>query len=136
MSPAGIQLSRAKGWRKPAGAVVVARPSKWGNPFKVGEKIESDGPLWPYAMRSDPWATSLDQEWARSGGLLELKSVAPTRVEDVVAWYGWWFIEQPALMLTVEAELGGRDLACWCKVGAACHRDFLLSIANGGGNNE
>lgn len=31
--PCRIQLSRAKGWRKPAGAVVVSRPSKWGNPF-------------------------------------------------------------------------------------------------------
>jgi putative acetyltransferase len=29
-------LSRAKGWRKPEGAVVVARPSRWGNPFRVG----------------------------------------------------------------------------------------------------
>ena len=28
-----IQLSRARGWRKPAGAVVVARPTRWGNPF-------------------------------------------------------------------------------------------------------
>jgi hypothetical protein len=31
--PRRIQLRRAKGWRKPAGAVVVARPSRWGNPF-------------------------------------------------------------------------------------------------------
>jgi hypothetical protein len=32
-----IQLRRTKGWRKPVGAVVVARPTRWGNPFKVGE---------------------------------------------------------------------------------------------------
>ena len=31
--PERIQLRRSAGWRKPAGAVVVARPSKWGNPF-------------------------------------------------------------------------------------------------------
>ena len=37
LMPKRIQLSRKKGWRKPARAVVVARPSKWGNPFKVGE---------------------------------------------------------------------------------------------------
>jgi Domain of unknown function (DUF4326) len=30
-----VQLSRAKGWRKPQGAVVVARPGRWGNPFTV-----------------------------------------------------------------------------------------------------
>lgn len=30
-----LQLSRRAGWRKPAGAVVVARPSRWGNPFRL-----------------------------------------------------------------------------------------------------
>jgi hypothetical protein len=34
--PERIQLSRRKGWRKPENTVVVARPSKWGNPFRVG----------------------------------------------------------------------------------------------------
>ena len=31
-----VQLRRSKGWRKPAGAIVVARPSRWGNPFRLG----------------------------------------------------------------------------------------------------
>jgi Domain of unknown function (DUF4326) len=35
--PRRIQLSRRRGWRKPAGAIVVSRPSKWGNPFKIDE---------------------------------------------------------------------------------------------------
>ena len=35
-SPRRIQLRRAKGWRKPAGVVVVSRPSRWGNPFAIG----------------------------------------------------------------------------------------------------
>ena len=35
--PQRIQLRRAKGWRKPANAVVVARPSRWGNPHRVDE---------------------------------------------------------------------------------------------------
>jgi hypothetical protein len=34
--PRRIQLQRTKGWRKPAGAIVVARPSRWGNPFLLG----------------------------------------------------------------------------------------------------
>ena len=33
--PKRIQLSRKKGWRLPPGAVVVARPTRWGNPFKA-----------------------------------------------------------------------------------------------------
>ena len=33
--PCRIQQRRTKGWRKPAGAVSVARPGRWGNPFPV-----------------------------------------------------------------------------------------------------
>lgn len=31
--PKRIQLSRAKGWRKPRGAVKVDRSTNWGNPY-------------------------------------------------------------------------------------------------------
>lgn len=34
--PERVRLERKKGWRKPEGAVVVARPSGWGNPFRIG----------------------------------------------------------------------------------------------------
>jgi Domain of unknown function (DUF4326) len=34
-APKRVQLSRRAGWRKPPGAVVVSRPSRWGNPFVV-----------------------------------------------------------------------------------------------------
>jgi hypothetical protein len=37
-APRRIRLSRAKGWRKPANTAVVARPSKWGNPFRADAK--------------------------------------------------------------------------------------------------
>ena len=36
-APRRIRLSRRRGWRKPPGAVVVARPSKWGNPFLIDD---------------------------------------------------------------------------------------------------
>lgn len=32
--PERVQLRRARGWCKPAGAVVVARPTRWGNPHR------------------------------------------------------------------------------------------------------
>lgn len=37
MKPQRIQLSRKKGWRLPENTVVVSRPSKWGNPYRIGE---------------------------------------------------------------------------------------------------
>ena len=33
--PTRVQLRRTAGWRKPADAVVVSRPSRWGNPHRV-----------------------------------------------------------------------------------------------------
>jgi Domain of unknown function (DUF4326) len=37
--PERIQLRRSIGWRKPEGAIVVARPSRWGNPYRIGEGL-------------------------------------------------------------------------------------------------
>lgn len=35
-APKRIQLSRRKGWRMPPNTVSVARPGRWGNPYRVG----------------------------------------------------------------------------------------------------
>jgi Domain of unknown function (DUF4326) len=39
--PERVRLSRAKGWRKPENAVVVSRPTRWGNPYRTGDTLES-----------------------------------------------------------------------------------------------
>lgn len=40
--PRRVQLSRRKGYRKPAGAIVVSRPTRWGNPFAVARDADTD----------------------------------------------------------------------------------------------
>lgn len=35
--PRRIQRRRTTGWRMPPGAVYVGRPTKWGNPYRVGD---------------------------------------------------------------------------------------------------
>jgi hypothetical protein len=39
-APRRIQLRRTKGWRKPPDTVIVARPSRWGNPFPIGDAAD------------------------------------------------------------------------------------------------
>ncbi len=39
MKPQRIQLSRKKGFKLPPNTVVVSRPGKWGNPFKIGDDV-------------------------------------------------------------------------------------------------
>lgn len=35
--PTRVQLRRTKGWKMPPNTVSVARPTKWGNPYVVGD---------------------------------------------------------------------------------------------------
>jgi hypothetical protein len=37
--PKRIQRSRAKGWKLPANAIYVGRPTVWGNPYVVGSQL-------------------------------------------------------------------------------------------------
>jgi hypothetical protein len=122
--PERIQRKRTKGYRLPEGAVIVDRTSKWGNPFKVGERIDRDSELWPYVADMIP------------GGVGGLSAVKLTTVQQVVDAYAAWFVEQPALMLTAWDELAGRDLACFCKAGAPCHADYLIALVNDGDEEE
>lgn len=41
--PRRIQRKRTKGYRLPEGAIYVGRPTKYGNPFKVGDVNPEDG---------------------------------------------------------------------------------------------
>lgn len=121
--PERIQRKRTRGWRMPDGAVYVGRGTRWGNPFIIGEPINRDSDLWPYIAQQFP------------GGTAGFQSVKPLLRETVAVAHGWWFIEQPHLMLAVAEELGGRDLACWCPLPAPgeediCHAAFLLAMSN------
>ena len=118
--PKRLQRRRVKGWRKPDNCVIVTRPSRWGNPFKVGEKIRDDSPLWPYIAATVP------------GGAHGLVSLTLTTREQAVDLYSSWVIEQPHLMLSL-GELAGKDLACFCPLPAEgepdhCHAAFLIEL--------
>jgi len=100
--PERIQRSRQRGWRKPAGARVVTRPSKWGNPFRVGDII--DGVPIDAAEAVALYSAYLDEAMRTDQG-------------------------RAALNL---ATLRGVDLCCWCAPDQPCHADVLLELANPG----
>ena len=45
MAPQRIQRTREKGWKAPAGAVYVGRPTKWGNPIPASEPFTAEDPV-------------------------------------------------------------------------------------------
>ena len=113
MGPQRIQLRRTKGWRKPEGAVVVARPTKWGNPWRIGEPS-------PHG----------DGEPLTAAGAVAMYRET---IADLAYCLGdpLWNPD-PGFAESVRRELAGHDLACWCPLGQPCHADVLLEIANGG----
>lgn len=112
VTPSRIQLQRTKGWRKPEGAVVVARPSRWGNPFKVSKL--------PYESLSD----------ARALAVLEYR--AAIFKADMAVASGYKTVGETLVPSKEEIKqhLAGHDLACWCPLDQPCHADVLLELAN------
>ena len=132
VSPRRIRLRRTKGWRKPPGAVVVARPSRWGNPFRVVRVDDADGVWWRVSdesgtVRMDHLG-SQDQARASAVALFAEHIVAGGRYEYTAA-----------VLADLTEQLAGRDLACWCPLVNAdeqpvpCHADVLLQLANNNG---
>lgn len=97
-----IQMRRTKGWRKPEGAVYVGRPSKWGNPFRIGAA---------YCLHDDIFIT-------------------PHTAQEAVMLYRAWIDRSLRDFPDLLDELRGKDLACWCPLDAPCHADVLLELAN------
>ena len=99
-----IQRKRTKGWRMPENTVYVGRPTKWGNPFKVGDVIHRD-PL--YSGRDE---------------------VVRDNDHAVQLYEKWLFNQRSANQLV--SELIGKNLACFCPLDKPCHADVLLKLAS------
>lgn len=115
--PERIQLRRRKGWRKPPGAVVVARPTLWGNPWRVA----------PYG--EDIWVThqlgsGQTDRVVPVGSVTEGRRIAVDLYERALH-AGELLFDATA----VRGELAGHDLACWCPLYEPCHADVLLRVA-------
>lgn len=68
--PRRLQQKRTKGWRKPAGAVAIIRPSKWGNPFKIDARHDRAEAVQQFRT----WFTGADPRAAQlRGDLHELR---------------------------------------------------------------
>ena len=101
--PDRIQLRRSRGWRKPADAVVVARPTKWGNPFVVGQRI--DGVL----VRDRAHSVARYRELMAESPQRCAEARAELAGRDLACW---------CPLLSPDGSRG------------PCHADVLLEIAN------
>lgn len=112
--PERIQRRRTKGWRLPQGAVIVSRPSTFGNPFAIGAVAHRRrlGCIEQIVVTGPGHAVQLYREWIanpHTSFITGLATVHPTLVVD---------------------RLRGHDLCCWCALDQPCHADVLLELAN------
>ena len=118
--PTRIQLSRRKGFRlqevsmalNGLPAVKVARPGKWGNPYRVindnADEVVArfrrlfEGP--PSRFRHMLLGIASGRPGIGEGAILDMKLSLP--------------------------ELRGKNLACFCSLDQPCHGDVLLELSN------
>lgn len=112
--------------------VVVARPGKWGNPFRVFGRDEM---LYCDASHRRKVFTRwvpFDHDQP-----LEPAADAAMAVAHFRRWVAGEFnaagVVRPCTFTLedIRRELRGKNLACWCREGEACHGDVLLELANG-----
>lgn len=109
-----IQRKRTKGWRMPANAIYVGRPTKWGNPF--------------FLVKSKSGQKHMGQELYYLGGGAPYHTKTKLAASQMAVDY---FFEYICRRVDLDlSELRGKDLACWCREDQPCHADILLKLAN------
>lgn len=117
-APQRVQLSRKAGSRLPPNTVKVDRTSKLlGNPFK---------PVDPKNLNHVRAAVDYYRRYLEAPGWGEFKCGPEAGV--MLAFVPEW--SHARAVLDVLPQLRGRNLACWCPIGAPCHGDVLLDLAN------
>src|SRR4051794_38002234 len=101
-------MSRRKGAHKPAGVIYVGRPTKWGNPFVIGEHAPDRASV-----------ITMYRRWIATGRLP--KNFDGDR-EEIRA-------QRRRILDEAPRDLRGHALACWCPLDEPCHADILLEIA-------
>lgn len=145
--PRRVQQRRTAGWRKPENTVSVARPSKWGNPFRVGHAQvrmpsvdgsldwEHEGRLHKRSGEQHVYMRHIDGKdvftWHQVEDATPEQCVEMFR-EYITGLSGHRLSDYGRVDRTqiVIAELRGKNLMCFCPLDQPCHADVLLEIAN------
>lgn len=113
--PQRIQRKRTAGWQMPENTIYVGRPSKWGNPFRIGLTEEQ-------CLASVEGCIQFNHAVRRLGLIGGINANGATEVFRLYAEYC-------GLPFNPE-NLRGKHLACWCPSHQPCHADVLLELAN------
>lgn len=132
--PQRLQLSRRKGFNLQAASlaanglscVIVARPRRWGNPWRIGDQ------MWCRHKENFRKVETLADAVQAFRQCIDWNPDAKTTLRTEEGYLEIWGGYGPhhRNQKTARAELRGKNLACWCALGAPCHADVLLELAN------
>jgi hypothetical protein len=89
----------------PPNTLKIDRSTKWGNPYKVGLDAVHPVTRRMVHVATNTIAVELFAAHLQTAGGAEVATAA-------------------------QRELRGKNLACWCRNGDACHGDVLLQLVN------
>jgi hypothetical protein len=122
-----LQLSRRKGFKlqqlsiglNGLSAVNVSRPSVFGNPFTRDAACEAGYFDGKKRTLDNLFLRDSFAQWIGFHGINETPWL----------WDGEESDRRRGEMLKRLPSLKGKNLACWCRPGEACHADILLAMA-------
>lgn len=114
----------------PDNTVYVGRPTKWGNPFNIGQIAQMIPKKEEIYMEPNAMGGFDFYYNGKPGIPMKPFPEGPLKIEDVLKYYKGHILEK-FTAVEIRAALGGKNLACWCPLDKPCHADVLLEIANG-----
>ena len=123
--PKRIQMSRQHPWRADnPDAVIVARPSALGNPYKVRAHCGGANGDWEVIDTGRLNTSVAGNGWTKAGATRIAVDAYRKLLDEVYPPGG-------RARVHLVMSLKGHDLACWCPLDQPCHADVLLELANG-----
>jgi len=123
IKPVRVQRLRKKGFKlqdaSPNGlpVVYVGRPTKWGNPFRVGVNYRNTA--WLVCMYHDMPFEQFNKE--------KMQGITPKDINECIELYRLHLKTRIRMWGDAELqELKGKNLACFCSLSHPCHVDVLL----------
>lgn len=130
--PERIQLQRKKGWRLPEGAVSVARPTKWGNPFAYRQHsglarmpgANDPGAEWEYEGRIS--ADGARHDYHHPDGTITVCHVRYMTRAEVVQTFRLALLGQDTPAMQAAFPSGrGKWMGRWAGEGNDLHREYV-----------
>lgn len=115
-----IQRKRLKGWKKPVNSIYIGRPSIFGNPFLINEKVFQASPCMEF------WAEDkFSQKDLEKYGENQIIRT----VDEAIRLYKEYIL--PEIPKDILNQLKGKTLMCWCSLNEPCHGDVIIDYLEG-----